>query len=139
MSQSVNIDPPIFFFDAECGICDATISFFLKHSDSGKLHFVALQSQTAKSLLAKNGIVDPDIKAAYFSGPDGVVSKSSAILGGLACCRKPYSLLVCLRGIPQGMRDAVYDLVARNRHRISRLSKTECRIPTAEERARFLD
>ncbi len=134
----MNIDSPIFFYDGECGVCDATISFFLRHSEPGKLHFAALQSKLAQSLLAKEGIVDPDIKAAYFSGPNGIVSKSSAVLGGLACCRKPYSLLVCFGVIPQVIRDAAYDFVARNRHRISRLSKTECRIPSAEEKARFL-
>ena len=138
MSRTVNPDLPVFFYDAECGICDATISFFLRHSEPGSLHFAPLQSEIAKSLLAKNGIVDPDIKAAYFSGPNGIVSKSSAILAGLDCCRKPYSSLSCFRVIPQGLRDFTYDFVARNRHRISRLSKTGCRIPTVEERSRFL-
>jgi predicted DCC family thiol-disulfide oxidoreductase YuxK len=138
MKSNDSHDSPLFFYDAECGICDATISFFLKHSESHRLHFAPLQSEFAKSILAENGIVDPDIKAAYFCDQGVVVSKSSAILGGLSCCRSPYRWMTVFRVIPPFLRDFGYDLVARNRHRISRLSKTQCRVLKPEERSRFL-
>jgi hypothetical protein len=41
------------------------------------------------------------------------------------------------RLIPRALRDAVYDLVARNRHRVARTEA--CLLPSPEERARFLD
>ncbi|MDA7510879.1 DCC1-like thiol-disulfide oxidoreductase family protein [Verrucomicrobia bacterium] len=130
-------NPPLFFYDAECGICDATISFFLNHSEPHRLHFAPLQSEYAKAILAGNGIVDPDIKAAYFCDQGAVVSKSSAILGGLSCCWSPYRWMTVFRVIPPFIRDFGYDFVARNRYRISRLSKTQCRVLKPEERPRF--
>ena len=39
--------------------------------------------------------------------------------------------------VPRPLRDAVYNLVARNRYRIA--EKTECTIPAPEQRARFVD
>ena len=139
MNSNDKNDPAVFFYDAECGICDASISFFLTHSESHRLHFAPLQSGYAKSVLAANGIVDPDIKAAYFCDQGVVVSKSSAILGALACCRRPYRWMTVFMVIPAFLRDFGYDLVARNRHRISRLSKTECRVMNSSERARFVE
>lgn len=130
-------NPPLFFYDAECGICDSTISFFLKNSESHRLHFAPLQSEYAKSILAEHGIVDPDIKAAYYFDHGVVVSKSSAILGGLSCCRNPYRWMTVFRVVPPFLRDFGYDFVARNRHRISRLSKTQCRVLKPQERPRF--
>lgn len=41
------------------------------------------------------------------------------------------------RLIPRALRDAVYDLVARNRHRVARTEA--CLLPSPDERARFLD
>jgi predicted DCC family thiol-disulfide oxidoreductase YuxK len=42
------------------------------------------------------------------------------------------------RLVPRKLRDAVYDLVARNRHRLARRSE-RCLLPTPEQRRRFLD
>ena len=40
-------------------------------------------------------------------------------------------------GIPQGIRDWGYDVIARHRHKLTR-NGPECLVPTAEERGRFL-
>jgi predicted DCC family thiol-disulfide oxidoreductase YuxK len=53
-------------------------------------------------------------------------------LGGL------WWLLSLARFIPRGIRNPVYRLIAHNRYRWFGKRQT-CRIPTAEERARFLD
>lgn len=52
-------------------------------------------------------------------------------LGGI------WSLAVLGNGIPSLIRDAVYRLVARNRYRLFGRRET-CRMPTEEERSRFL-
>ena len=52
---------------------------------------------------------------------------------------KGYSLLPVLFGwIPKGIRDGIYDLVARNRYRMFG-KKRECMVPTPELKARFLE
>ena len=139
MSQFKKGDVPIFFYDAECGICDRTIAFFLKHSPSQNLRFAPLQSKIGQAILAAEGIVDPEMRAAYFCDSSGAVAKSGAILAGLSCCRAPYSMLSIFRLIPSGIRDFFYDLVAQNRYRISILSQPSCRILSPEEQSRFLE
>lgn len=129
---------PTFFYDAECGICDVTVAFLLRHSEGEQLQFVPLQSEVGKAILAQYGVVDPDIKAAYFCSEGRVVAQSDAIVGALCCCRFPASCLAVFRLIPRAIRDACYRLVARNRYRISFLSKPKCRILSPAERGRFL-
>ena len=129
---------PTFFYDGECGICDVTVAFLLRHSDVGQLRFVPLQSEVGKDMLAQHGVVDPDMKAAYFYREGRVVARSDAIAGALRCCRFPASGLAVFRVIPRWIRDACYRFVARNRYRISFLSKPKCRILSPTERGRFL-
>ena len=138
MSEVSDVEVPIFFYDAECGICDRSVAFLLKHSPSENLLFAPLQSEFGKATLAERGIVDPEMRAAYFCDSSGAVAKSTAVLKGLARCRQPFSILSLLRFIPEGIRDFFYDLVARNRYRIPWLKKPVCRILTPEERARIL-
>ncbi len=138
MRQFKKDDVPIFFYDAECGICDRTVAFLLEHAPAEKLRFAPLQSEIGMAILADEGIVDPEMRAAYFYDSSGAVAKSGAVLSGLACCRSPYSMLAIFRVIPRSIRDFFYDLVARNRYRLSYFSKPRCRVLSTEERSRFL-
>ncbi len=67
----------------------------------------------------------------------GVHHKSEAALRSLEGLGGPWKLLRPLRFIPVFVRDAVYDFVAKNRYRWFGKRET-CRLPTPEERDRFL-
>ena len=41
-----NIDT-VFFFDSECGLCDATVFFLIKNSKQNSISFCSLQSEIA--------------------------------------------------------------------------------------------
>ena len=64
--------------------------------------------------------------------------KSDAILRALTLLPLPWNLATFLRIFPRFFRDAVYDFVVRNRYEW--FGKREsCRLPSPEERSRFLD
>ena len=71
--------------------------------------------------------------------PETLLTKSSAVLrvlrylGGVW---RPLGVVAAI--VPRALRDAVYDLVARHRHRLIR-GGPACVVPTPEERNRFLD
>ncbi len=78
-------------------------------------------------------------------GPDSFVylekgkryEQSSAVLLALSRLGGPWRLTAVLFIIPRPLRDLVYRIVARNRYRwFGR--RDECRLPTSEERERFL-
>jgi predicted DCC family thiol-disulfide oxidoreductase YuxK len=66
-----------------------------------------------------------------------VLTRSSAVLRMFSLLGFPFSLTAGFRLIPASLRDAVYDLIARNRIRWFGRMQT-CRLPAPAERHRFL-
>jgi len=116
---------PVILYDGDCGLCSHWVSFLLRADRRARFRFAPLQAtdlaQADSVKLRHKGVV-------YL--------RSEAVLRTLALLGFPYSLATPLRLIPRTWRDAVYDLVARNRHRFFARPST-CRIPTPEERARL--
>jgi predicted DCC family thiol-disulfide oxidoreductase YuxK len=131
-------------FDGFCGLCNRYVQFILRHDRRGRFRFAPLQGRFAAQSLERHGIKP-------VSEPESIVLLESvgtsserarvrsdaalAILGGLG---GPWRLAAALRIVPRGLRDAVYDLVARLRYRIfGRLER--CSVPPPSAAARFLD
>ena len=132
----MSVENSIFFYDGDCGFCDSTVQFLLRHSAPERLSFCPLQSEYARDFFNHQALPQPDLTTAYYWKDGRLYSKSSAVLFALTCCRKPVSFLGLLFIIPEIPRDAVYEFVARNRRRTS--SKSGCRILSAQDRQRFL-
>ena len=65
-------------------------------------------------------------------------TKSDAALEIAKKLPLPYKLLIVFKLLPRKLRDALYSIIARNRNKM--FGKMDsCRIPTPEERSRFLD
>lgn len=131
---------PVLLYDGTCGLCDAAVRTVLALDRTERFRFAALTSQAARTCLAERGVT---LDAA---GPGTVMLvegarvsvRSEAVLRACVQLGAPWSWLAVLRVVPRAWRDALYDVVARHRSRIAgRLAA--CRVPTARERARFLD
>jgi predicted DCC family thiol-disulfide oxidoreductase YuxK len=129
-------DGPVIVFDGICVLCNGWVRFLLKHDRAGRYRFTAMQSEAGRALLAGHGL-DPDDPASFLL-VDGAQAwtDSDAIrrvltgLGGL------WRLAGVMALVPRVVRDPLYRWIARNRYRL--FGTTECRVPTEEERARFL-
>lgn len=128
---------PILFFDGVCGLCNRFVDFVLKHDHRGRVCFAPLQGSTAAELLPDSVVQNLD--TVVFLKGEQWNCRSSAIvrifwqLGGAWTI--PGTLLWI---IPRPLRDFGYKLVAGNRYRLFGKKET-CRLPTPEERARFMD
>ena len=134
-------DTPVLLYDGDCGLCAGSVQFVLRHeppSRRHRLHFAPLQ-----------GAFGAEVRAAYpeLAGVDSVVwveptaervlVRSAAALAVARHLGGIWGVLGLLgRLTPRPMRDAVYDLIARNR---LRLVAPACLLPRPDERARFLD
>lgn len=140
--MSENTDQPlseqsIVFFDGVCGLCSHTVDFLLRLDRGGRLKFAPLQGETAAQLVPKK--VREDLNTFVFSSNGQLHYRSGAMarilmtIGGLWSV--PGALLWL---IPFPLRNLGYRIVARMRYRL--FGKHEaCRLPTVEERRRFLD
>lgn len=127
----------IVIFDGVCSLCNASVDLLIRADKTSSILFASLQSSVAKKLLADHGVHDePDSIMVFHKGQ--ILTESQAVLALLPFLTFPWPLLGVIRLVPRFLRDPVYRLIARNRYRWFG-KKSTCRIPTPEERSRFLD
>jgi predicted DCC family thiol-disulfide oxidoreductase YuxK len=134
----------ILLFDGTCGFCAKSVQFVLSRERRRRtLRFAALQSTLGRDVQQRHpelANVDSVIwfEPAADDQPESVHVRSDASLRALRYLGGPWSsLAVAGRLVPPFVRDAVYDLIAKHRHRLVR-PDASCLLPTPEQRARFI-
>ncbi len=127
---------PILFFDGHCTLCSYWVDFVLRNEKDQRIRFASLQSDFCQDFFAKHAFKHEVDSLVLWDGNHFSV-KSSAALSLTPSLKQPYSWLRFLRIFPRRLRDLVYDVVAKNRHRWFE-NKSVCRLPTPQEHVRFL-
>lgn len=128
---------PVIFFDGICNLCNAAVQFILKHDKAAVFKLAALQSPAANRLLADHPI-DAAASNSILLLEDGkLYTRSTAALRIAKRLDGAWRLLYIFIIVPAFVRDAIYNLVARNRYRIWG-KQDSCMIPAPELQQRFL-
>ena len=128
----------IILFDGVCNLCDASVQFVIKHDKKDIFRFVALQSDLGQKIISHIGIQNQNIDSIILYEP-GVAYyyKSSAALQIAKNLGGFFHFGTIFKIIPTGLRNLVYDYVAKNRYEWYG-KKESCMIPTKELKAKFL-
>jgi predicted DCC family thiol-disulfide oxidoreductase YuxK len=127
----------VILYDGVCVFCSRWVRFVAARDTQRRFRFTAIQSGYGTHLAQAFGINpdDPDTNAVIHGGK--AFFKSDAALTVLSNL-PGWRWVRALRAIPKPLRDAVYNLVARNRYRI--FGKYEaCFVPDEELRARVME
>jgi predicted DCC family thiol-disulfide oxidoreductase YuxK len=124
-------------FDGVCNLCNGSVLFVIDRDPSAHFHFAALQSDAGRALLRQHGYAGADLSSIVLVDGGRLYTRSTAALRIARRLAWPWRLLYALIVVPRPLRDAVYDLVARNRYRWFGREEA-CRVPTPELRGRFL-
>ena len=128
---------PIVLFDGACNLCNAAVSFILKHDGRQRFRFASLQSPVAADLLRQHGLPDTLDTVVMIDG-DHAYTHSTAVLRIATELDSPWPLFGLAALVPRQLRDDAYAFVSR--HRAQWFGRrAECRVPTDSERAQFLD
>ena len=134
----------ILLYDGLCGFCDGSVRWMLQHDRNHRLYFAPQQSALAQTIFAHYGVEEqiPDSTLLLLIHPgtreERLLMQSDAVLQAYRLLGGPWRFVASVLGItPRPLRDTVYRLIARHRHAIAD-KRAECRIPTPEERSRFL-
>ncbi|MFN2458994.1 MAG: thiol-disulfide oxidoreductase DCC family protein [Chitinophagaceae bacterium] len=127
----------IILFDGICNFCNATINFIISQDKKMVFKFAALQSEAGQKLLEQYGLSKASFDS-FILIDNGRVYKSST--AGLRLYNKlpwfwKWTQIFWI--VPKFARDAVYNLIAKNRYRWFG-KKDECMVPTPEVRERFI-
>jgi predicted DCC family thiol-disulfide oxidoreductase YuxK len=110
-----DMNQPVVFFDGDCSICSRLVKFLLKRSR--KLQVVSLQSDIAKTVLNQNYTAILALNTMVLFENETFYLKSTAVLRIFRKMHGAWPLLSIFRIIPLFVRDKLYDIVARNRHK----------------------
>jgi predicted DCC family thiol-disulfide oxidoreductase YuxK len=127
----------IVVFDGVCNLCSRAVSLILRNDADGRARFVPMQSQLGRDLMERNGVDPSDAETFLVIKGARTYTRSDAALE-IAKDLGAWRWLRALRVVPRPLRDWAYATVARNRYRWFG-KRDACFVPTAEQRARFLD
>lgn len=139
MKETIPNNKKIILFDGVCNLCNDSVQLIIERDKNDVFRFASLQSEVGQKLTTERGIdqeamdsiilIEPGI--AYYEKSTAALEISKHLSGG-------YSLLKYFSFLPEGFRNGVYDIIAKNRYKWFG-KKEECMIPTPELKAKFLD
>jgi predicted DCC family thiol-disulfide oxidoreductase YuxK len=130
-------DKPVILFDGVCNLCTGSVQFILKRDNEKRFSFASLQSAYGQDIL-KQFALPTDVFNSFILLQDGKIFTRSTAALKMFSQLKGWGWVKILWIFPRFVRDAVYNLIAKNRYKWFG-KKEECWVPTPELRARFLD
>ena len=126
----------IILFDGQCIFCDHSVQFILKRDVDEVFQFASLQSDIGQQLL-KQYNVDSSMDSIVVIYMNKLYTQSDAAIVIAQQFKGLWKLLTVVKFIPKWLRDKMYVVIAKNRYRLFGEMDT-CRIPTEEEKRRFI-
>ena len=114
------------------------MNYIIDNDRRDVFRFAPLQSDFAKKELEKFKMINLKLESVILIEDEKIYSKSTAALMIAKALSGPIKIFSPLIVFPKFLRDLIYNLVARYRYKI--FGKREiCRIPTEEEKSKFLN
>jgi len=130
----------LILFDGVCNLCNGAVQYIIKKDKKNVFLFAALQSTIGEQFIKERNIDTTKVDSIILIDPTiAYYIKSTAALniayefGGLWKALKLFETI-----LPVSFRDAIYNLIARNRYKWYG-KKDACMIPTPDLKAKFLD
>ena len=127
----------VILFDGVCNFCNYWVNFIIDRDKQNVFKFAALQSEKGEEFLDKYNLSKSDFDSFILIAEKKVFKKSSAAFEIANHLNGWPKILIPLSILPPTLTDLIYDLVAKNRYKFFG-KKDSCRIPTKEEKSKFL-
>jgi predicted DCC family thiol-disulfide oxidoreductase YuxK len=126
------------FYDGHCALCHGFVNFVLEEDTRGEFRFAPIQSDRFAEALQAAGQQNAPDSIAVLVGKDRLLFRSAAVSHVLSRLGGPWRLLAMLMQMfPGGLRDVIYDFVARHRRRIFGEPPALCPVLPPPLRTRF--
>ncbi len=126
------------YFDGVCNLCNGTVLFIIKHDKQNRFRFASLQGITGQAFLKKQNLPADTFNSFILAERNNIYTRSTAALRVCKYLGGGWPLLYGFIIVPRFIRDAVYNLIARNRYKWFG-KKEACWIPTPALKEKFLD
>jgi len=127
----------IILFDGVCNFCNFWVNFIIDRDKKDRFRLAALQSNPGQRLLSKFKLSKTDFDTFILIDGETYFTKSTAALKIAGNLSGPLKIAGVLIFLPKIIRDFIYNIIAKNRYKFFG-RKNVCRIPSREDRAKFL-
>lgn len=127
----------IILFDGVCNFCNASVNYIMSHDKNNIFKFAALQSPAGIELQKKFSLDPKDLSSFILINNNHYFKKTTAALKVAKDFGFPWNITYALILIPPFIRNIAYNIIARYRYKWFGRREV-CRVPTAEEREKFL-
>ena len=128
----------VIFFDGFCVLCNGLVDFVIQRDRSRRYRYATLQSEFGQRMQRRLSLPTHSFETFILVEGGNSYIKSTAALRVLRNMPGLWPLLYGFVLVPRPLRDAVYSWVGKNRYRwFGR--RSNCRLPSGEERSLFLD
>jgi len=126
----------LVLFDGVCVMCSAWVGFIIPRDPQRRYRFVPVQSDLGRALSDRFGIdpAAPETNMVVRDGQAWFKADCAIAIGGDL---PGWRWIGALRLVPMALRNAAYDLLARNRYRLFG-KRDSCPMPPPEIRYRFV-
>jgi predicted DCC family thiol-disulfide oxidoreductase YuxK len=129
--------PLVILFDGVCNLCNRTVQFILKRDKQSRFKFASLQGEFGQRTLARFGLPESSLNSFILLEGEKIYTQSTGALRVLLHLGGVWKILYAFIIIPRFIRDAVYNLIARNRYKWFG-KRALCYLPTLNVQDRFL-
>lgn len=133
------MDPgkPVILFDGVCNLCSGSVQFILKRDKKKRFLFASLQSNFGKELLKQSDLPANNYNSFVLMEDGNIFTRSTAALKIFQQLKR-WKWVKIFWIVPKFIRDAIYNLIAKNRYKWFG-KKKECWLPAPDLKERFLD
>ena len=125
-------------FDGVCNLCNDAVQFVIKQDKKGIIKFASLQSNFGQTMLLQNKLPIDNLGSFVYLKNNKCYTKSTAALLLLKDLGGFYYLFYAFIIVPTFLRDAVYNVVAKNRYKW--FGKQDfCMLPSKDLASRFIE
>lgn len=136
-NSTVTRNHGIILFDGICNLCCTSVNFIIKRDPADYFRFAALQSDTGRALLREHHLEERAINSMVLIQNGKAYLRSSAAVRIAPHLCGYWKALVVFMVVPPLIRDVIYSIIAKHRHRWPGSTKA-CSLHTPELSERFL-
>lgn len=137
MTDHIPSDNPIVLFDGLCNLCSSSVQFIIKHDPANRFRFASLQSDVGQRILQQHSLSPAVLNSLILYQQGTIYTRSTAALRVVKQLSGGWQMLGIFLLLPAFIRDALYDLVSRNRYKWFG-KKTACWLPSPSLANRFI-
>jgi len=108
---------PVIIYDGRCRMCSGFVRFVLRCDRRDCFRFIAAQSSLGAAIYRHYGLDPVDYETNILLADGKAWLKSESSIRIFEHLGFPWSMLAAGRLLPLGIRDALYEVIARNRLR----------------------